>query len=100
MNLSGILVMVRPENLSAVVTELNALPGVEVHLEDPAGRLVVVLEAESVRAETDGLRRIKTVPGVLMAEMVFHYFEDDEESLSELPPEIAALPGLDANACQ
>lgn len=100
MNLSGILVMARPENLSAVVAELNALPGVEVHLQDPVGRLVVVLEADSVRAEADGLRHIKSVPGVLMAEMVFHYFEDDEETLSELPPEIAALPGLDAQACR
>jgi len=98
MNLSGILVMTHPENLPRVVTELNALPGVEVHQQDPIGRVVVVLEAETVREETDGLRRIQAVPGVLMAEMVFHYFEDDDEALSELPPEIAALPGL--NACQ
>jgi len=98
MNLSGILVMAHPENLPRVVTELNALRGVEVHQQDPLGRVVVVLEAETVREETDGLRRIQAVPGVLMAEMVFHYFEDDDEALSELPPEIAALPGL--NACQ
>lgn len=100
MNLSGILVMVRPAHLPAVAAELDALPGVEVHQQDPLGRLIVVLEADSVRAEADGLRRIKAVPGVLMAEMVFHYFEDDDEALSELPPEIAALPGLDAQACQ
>jgi nitrate reductase NapD len=98
MNLSGILVMAHPENLPRVVAELNALEGVEVHQQDPIGRVVVVLEAETVREETNGLRRIQAVPGVLMAEMVFHYFEDDDETLSELPPEIAALPGL--NACQ
>lgn len=98
MNLSGILVMALPENLPQVVSELNALPGVEVHQQDPLGRLVVVLEADKVRAETEGLRRIQAVPGVLMAEMVFHYFEDDDEVLAELPPEIAVLPGL--NACQ
>jgi nitrate reductase NapD len=98
MNLSGILVMAHPHTLPQVLTELNALPDVEVHQEDPSGRLIVVLEADSLRGETDGLRRIKAVPGVLMAEMVFHYFEDDDEALSELPPEIAALPGL--NACQ
>ena len=98
MNLSGILVMTHPQNLPRVVTELKALPGVEVHQQDPLGRVVVVLEAETVREETNGLRCIQAVPGVLMAEMVFHYFEDDDEKLSELPPEIAALPGL--NACQ
>jgi nitrate reductase NapD len=90
--------MAHPENLPRVVAELNALEGVEVHQQDPIGRVVVVLEAETVREETNGLRRIQAVPGVLMAEMVFHYFEDDDETLSELPPEIAALPGL--NACQ
>ena len=98
MNLSGILVMTLPENLPQVVSALSALPGVEVHQQDPVGRVVVVLEADKVREETDGLRRIQAVPGVLMAEMVFHYFEDDDEALSELPPEIAVLPGL--NACQ
>jgi nitrate reductase NapD len=98
MNLSGILVMTHPENLPGVVAELNALPGVEVHQQDELGRLIVVLEADRVRAEADGLRRIKAVPGVLMAEMVVHYFEDDDEAISEIPPEIAALPGL--NACQ
>lgn len=98
MNLSGILVMARPEHLSGVVAELGALPGVEVHQQDPAGRVVVVLEADSVRAEADGLRQIQRVPGVLMAEMVVHYFENDDEALAELPPDIAALPGL--NACQ
>lgn len=98
MNLSGILVMARPENLLRVAAELNALPGVEVHQQDPVGRLVVVLEADKVRAEADGLRQIQAVPGVLMAEMVFHYFEEDDEVLPELPPEIAAMPGL--NVCQ
>ena len=73
MNLSGILVMARPEHLPGVVAELGALPGVEVHQQDPAGRLVVVLEADSVRAETD-------------------------DPTNEPPPEPAALPGL--NACR
>lgn len=89
--------MTHPENLSRVVDGLGALPGVEVHQQDASGRIVVVLEAEGVRAETEGLRRIQKLPGVLMAEMVVHYFEDDDEVLSEVPPEIAALPGL--NAC-
>lgn len=90
--------MTRPERLPLVVAGLKALPGVEVHQEDPGGRIVVVLEAEDVRAETEGLRRIQAVPGVLAAEMVVHYFEDDEETFTELPPDIAALPGL--SACQ
>lgn len=98
MNLSGLLVMTRPEAMPQVIDTLNALPGVEVHQQDPHGRLVVVMEADSVRAETDGLRRIQALPGVLVAEMVYHYFEDDDETVTELPADIAALPGLDSRS--
>ena len=36
MNISGILVVVPTDNLDTTVTDLNALPGVEVHHVDPA----------------------------------------------------------------
>ncbi len=46
-------------------------------LRDPVtGRFVVVQEAESVDAEIAGLSRLKALPGVTLAEMVCHYFED------------------------
>jgi nitrate reductase NapD len=37
----------------------------------------VTQEAESVGAELEGLDRIKAIPNVILAEMVYHYFEDD-----------------------
>ncbi len=78
MNLSGILVVTRPQRLEALVSTLNALPGVAVHHSDPqTGRIVVVQEADSVDAEVAGLRRIQSLPGVALAEMVYHYFGDD-----------------------
>lgn len=78
MNLSGILVVVRPERLSAVIPELDALPGVEVHqVDETTGRVVVVQEADGVQAEADGLERIQRLPHVVMAQLVYHYFADD-----------------------
>jgi nitrate reductase NapD len=86
MNLSGILVIVPPEQIEAATSRLNTLPGVEVHHTDPAsGRMVVVQEAESVDEEVAGLSRIKALPGVMLAELVYHYFE-------EAPPEWNAVP--------
>lgn len=78
MNLSGILVVTPPQQLETTKQALNALEGVEVFHTDPrAGRMVVVQEAESVDAEVAGLQRIKALPGVSMAEMVYHYFGDE-----------------------
>lgn len=85
MNLSGIFVVVKPEWLSTVIPELAALPGVEVHQVDEAsGRIVVVQEAADVQAEIEGLQRIKSLPHVILAEMVYHYFAEEAEAYSNL----------------
>lgn len=77
MNVSGILVVVPVEKMSRAADALNALPGVEVRHTDPAtGRIVVTQEAPCVEEEMDGLRRIKAIPDVILAEMVQHYFEE------------------------
>lgn len=92
MNLSGILVVTKPEHMEAVVSGLADLPGVEVHHTDPAsGRIIAVQEAPSIDDEVAGLKRIKGLPHVVLAEMAYHYFGDDPQSY---PPErLAALDG-------
>jgi periplasmic nitrate reductase NapD len=88
MNLSGILVVAQPEWQAQVVEGLQALEGVEVHqVEAETGRIVVVQEAEDINAEMAALRRIKALPHVIMAEMVYHYVAEDERSY-EMPPEL------------
>lgn len=78
MNYSGIVVICQPEDVPAVADRLSALPGVEVHYREQAqGKIVVVQEAENVNAEMDGIKRIKRVPGVILADMMYHYFEED-----------------------
>jgi nitrate reductase NapD len=78
MNVSGILVIVPVAELDVALSALAALPGVDVHHTDPAtGRVIVTQEAESVHREIDGLKRIKAIPQVMLAEMVHHHFEDE-----------------------
>ena len=78
MNLSGIVVVARAQRHDAVVEALGALEGVEVHqIDEATGRIVVVQEAGDIHAEIDGLKRIKALPDVVMAEMVYHYLADD-----------------------
>ncbi len=86
MNVSGILVVARPSQLAEVKARLEGLPGVEVHhVEEASGRIVVVQEAESVDQEVAALSRLKALKGVMLAEMVYHFFD-------ETPPEWDAVP--------
>jgi nitrate reductase NapD len=90
MNVSGILVVVSPAQLSKSIGMLNALGGVDVHYSDvDSGRIVVTQEAENIAAEVEGLKRIKALPNVIMAEMVYHCFEEDSEILETLPAEFS-----------
>ncbi len=89
MNLSGILVVAQPENRERVVEALNALEGVEVHQgEEATGRIVAVQEADDIHAEIEGVKRIKALPHVIMAEMVYHYLAEDERIYEAMPPEL------------
>lgn len=89
MNISGILVVAKPERQAEVVDALNGMTGIEVHQVDPAsGRIIVIQEAADIHAEIDGVKRIKAVPHVVMAEMAYHYIADDDKVYEEIPPEL------------
>jgi len=95
MNLSGIVVAAFPGKVDACVERLNALPGVEVHnVDHDMNRIVVVQEAETVAAEVEGLKAIKALPDVTFAEMVYHYFAEDEQFVQEIPEDLDAMTGL------
>jgi len=97
MNVSGILVVVPPEHIAASIETLDHLAGVEVHQSDTkTGRIVVTQEAETVQAEVDGLKRIKALPHVILAEMVYHCFEEGGEFSGSVPPELDELEGMNS----
>ncbi len=88
MNISGILVVVNPEHVDAMVGRLGQLDGVDVYYIDaPNGRIVITQEAETINDEVAGLQRIRALPGIILAEMSYHNFEDDTELLEGIPDE-------------
>ena len=88
MNISAILVVVKPGNLDSILTSLQRLPNLEIHhIDRDNNRLILTQEAETIDAEVNGLKAIKKTPGIVMAEMVQHYFGEDENNY---PPELAA----------
>jgi nitrate reductase NapAB chaperone NapD len=65
-----------PSSLPDVLDRLAGLPGVEVHhVETDAGRAVLTLETEGGGDEAARLDHIRRTPGVLTAELVYHYVE-------------------------
>lgn len=89
MNISGILVIVSPKNVDAMVAELGQMDAIDVHHIDAAtGRIVITQEAETISNEVDGLKRIRALPGIILAEMSYHNFEDDTELLQGIPAEL------------
>jgi len=95
MNLSGIAVMTRPEWVEEVALSLSAMPNLEVFQTDvESGKLVVVQEAASVGAEVEGFREIRSLPHVLAVDLVYHYFEDDNELIHAIPDELAGLESI------
>ena len=96
MNLSGIAVSIQPDQFDDTLTTLGELPGVEVfHRDAENARVVVVQEAESVDAEVEGLKRIKSIPGVMVAELVYHYFAEDESLAGQPAPDLDAAASID-----
>ena len=89
MNISGILVVVSPQQVDSMVDQLQQLDGIDVHHIDAAtGRIVITQEAATIRDEVDGLKRIQALPGIILAEMSYHNFEDDSELLQGIPADL------------
>jgi len=102
MNISGILIITSPEHTGNVTQQLKSLTGIDVHYVDAAaGRIVITQEAESISAEVDGLKRIRALPHISLAEMTCHYFEEDRELVDAIPAELddEALESASVPAC-
>jgi nitrate reductase NapAB chaperone NapD len=94
MNLSGILITAAIDKVDQVAGRLASIDGVAVDRVDRAtGRIVVLQEAADVDAEVAGFSRMRTLPHVLSADLICHYF--GEQPLAE-PRTESALASLAA----
>jgi nitrate reductase NapAB chaperone NapD len=75
-SIATLVVRATPHGLLEVLARLGDLPGVEVHhVEGEVGRAVLTLETELPADEAARLDEIRRTPGVLTAELVYHYVE-------------------------
>jgi nitrate reductase NapD len=76
---SGVVIKCRKE-CAADLAETLARPNeVEVHGVLPDGRLIAVIEADSVEGEVQVMSRLMETEGVIDVQLAYHNFEDVSE---------------------
>ena len=101
MNISSIVVQVKPENYDAVKEELEASGVCEYHFGDKEkGKMIVTVEGAGVEEEIKKLVHIQTTKGVLAADMMQTYQEELDDAIKELNaadavPEVLADENID-----
>ena len=74
--ISGVIVRAWPHCLQDVSRRLDNLPGVEVHVSDPSGKLIVTVEElPGEKLMVDRLTEINAVAGVLSAALIYAHQE-------------------------
>lgn len=73
---SGLIVRTLPEDIQSVTHRLNQLEGVEVHLSEPDGKLIVTVEEmPGEKVMVDQITKINAAEGVLSAALVYAHQE-------------------------
>jgi periplasmic nitrate reductase NapD len=79
MHISGILVHARPGRITQARGQLAAIAGVEIHLGDKDGKLIITLEQPDEETTVAAFEQINHLPDVLSATMVYHHFEPETD---------------------
>ncbi|WP_457631630.1 chaperone NapD [Oceanithermus sp.] len=80
MNISGLVVRVRPDSFENVVRAIEERGLGEVPTHDGESKLVVVVEAEDTAAEMITYKTIEDIPGVLSVELAYTYSEEFDQA--------------------
>lgn len=73
------VVMTLPENLEAVLAELERSQLCEVFLSDQSGKIIVTIEADEVRGGMQKMGEIQNLPHVLSVQLAYSYYEEHEK---------------------
>lgn len=77
MNISSILVQTKPEHLDSTKKTLEKSELCDVFFTDKSGKIVVTIEGEDVKVETEKLKQIQNLPNVISAQMSYTYSDED-----------------------
>ncbi|MRI83833.1 MAG: nitrate reductase [Nitratiruptor sp.] len=83
MTLSSCVVRCHPQDLEAVRQRIEESGVCDIHLVDKQGYIIVTIEGENIEEEIQKLKVLQFLDGVLSAEMVYSYSEDQLDALRE-----------------
>ncbi|MDV7104822.1 chaperone NapD [Vibrio sp. TH_r3] len=78
-HVSSLAVHAAADQLEAVKALIEEMPGTEVPGTSEVGKLVVVIEGDSRDSLAERFDKIKLLPGVLAATLVFHQMDEQVE---------------------
>ena len=77
MDIAGVEVLAKPEDLPGIEVTIGAMPQAEVHAVRGDGRLVVIVEAEDYQKTSEAVLALHQIKGVLAATLVYQHSEED-----------------------
>ena len=83
MNISGILVQSNPKRVASLAKEIQEVDFCEYHHHDELGRIIVTIEEENTEKEIAQLKKLQAIKGVIAADMIYSYSEDELDELRD-----------------
>ena len=77
--ISGVAVRLEPEKMESVKSALHTIEGLEIHAEDPIGKLVIPLENRNSGGMTATIAEIEGIDGVAVVSPVYIHDESTEK---------------------
>ncbi len=83
MNISSCVIRCNPKDLEDVKKRVEKTGVCDIHIVDEKGYIIVTIEGEGIEEEIDKLKRLQFLDGVLSADMVYSYSEEELDALRE-----------------
>lgn len=92
MNISGILVQVKPTFIDEVIIAIKNSDHSEYHMHDESGKIIVTIEGIDVSEEIAKLNQLQKIPHVISADMMYAYAEDELDKERDKLDQGAKIP--------
>lgn len=76
LHIASCVARVRPEALETIIAPIEAITGSPISARDALGKLVILIEGSNTGTLLGQMEQIRTLPGVLNVEMVYHHAEE------------------------
>ncbi len=80
--ISGVAIRLEPTKMEQVKSALLKINKLEIHVEDPVGKLVITLEDRNSKGMTETIAEIEAIDGVAVVSPVYIH---DETEVAETP---------------